>query len=74
MEQQVKLFTREELKCRNTRDDAILIIHNGVYDVTKFLDEVSLRSKDILIINFIQISILLLYYGIQLCKSVKYLE
>ncbi|CAH2068085.1 unnamed protein product, partial [Iphiclides podalirius] len=39
MEQQVKLFTREELKCRNTRDDAILIIHNGVYDVTKFLDE-----------------------------------
>ncbi|CAK1599257.1 unnamed protein product [Parnassius mnemosyne] len=39
MAQQIKLFTREELKCRNTRDDAILIIHNGVYDVTKFLDE-----------------------------------
>ncbi|XP_068628317.1 cytochrome b5-like [Battus philenor] len=39
MEQQMKLFTREELKCRNSREDAILIIHNGVYDVTKFLDE-----------------------------------
>ncbi|XP_063829796.1 cytochrome b5-like [Ostrinia nubilalis] len=36
---QVKLFTREELKCRNKGDDAILIIHNGVYDVTKFLEE-----------------------------------
>ncbi|KPI95305.1 PREDICTED: cytochrome b5-like [Papilio xuthus] len=39
MEQEIKLFTREELKCRNTREDAILIIHNGVYDVTKFLEE-----------------------------------
>ncbi|XP_013187964.1 cytochrome b5 isoform X1 [Amyelois transitella] len=39
MEEQVKLFTREELKARNTRTDAILIIHNGVYDVTKFLEE-----------------------------------
>ncbi|KAJ2946786.1 hypothetical protein O0L34_g12849 [Tuta absoluta] len=36
---EVKLFTREELKSRNKRTDAILIIHNGVYDVTKFLDE-----------------------------------
>ncbi|XP_041974272.1 cytochrome b5 [Aricia agestis] len=39
MSQETKLFTREELKCRNTREDAILIIHNGVYDVTHFLDE-----------------------------------
>lgn len=39
--EEVTLFTREELKSRNTREDAILIIHNGVYDVTKFLDEVS---------------------------------
>ncbi|CAG9133684.1 hypothetical protein JYU34_010683 [Plutella xylostella] len=37
--EEVTLFTREELKSRNTREDAILIIHNGVYDVTKFLDE-----------------------------------
>ncbi|XP_026501137.1 cytochrome b5-like [Vanessa tameamea] len=37
--EEVKLFTREELKSRNSREDAILIIHNGVYDVTKFLDE-----------------------------------
>ncbi|XP_063547154.1 cytochrome b5 [Cydia strobilella] len=35
----VKLFTREELKSRNTREDAVMIIHNGVYDVTHFLDE-----------------------------------
>lgn len=42
MGEQVKLFTREELKGRNKREDAVLIIHNGVYDVTKFLEEVSL--------------------------------
>ncbi|CAB3258995.1 unnamed protein product [Arctia plantaginis] len=39
MEQQSKLFTREELKARCTRNDAVLIIHNEVYDVTKFLAE-----------------------------------
>ncbi|XP_049887551.1 cytochrome b5 isoform X2 [Pectinophora gossypiella] len=39
MTEEVKLFTREELKARNKRTDAVLIIHNGVYDVTKFLDE-----------------------------------
>ncbi|XP_038208540.1 cytochrome b5-like [Zerene cesonia] len=38
-EQNVKLFTREELQCRNSREDCILVIHNGVYDVTKFLEE-----------------------------------
>lgn len=37
MEEQPKLFTREELKTRNTREDCILIIHNAVYDVTEFL-------------------------------------
>ncbi|KAL4713552.1 hypothetical protein ACJJTC_006140 [Scirpophaga incertulas] len=35
----IKLFTREELKSRNKRTDAVLIIHNCVYDVTKFLTE-----------------------------------
>ncbi|KAJ8734430.1 hypothetical protein PYW08_013680 [Mythimna loreyi] len=39
MEKQPKLFTREELKSRCTRNDAVLIIHNEVYDVTKFLTE-----------------------------------
>ncbi|CAG9783387.1 unnamed protein product [Diatraea saccharalis] len=39
MGDQVKLFTREELKSRNQRSDAVLIIHNAVYDVTKFLEE-----------------------------------
>ncbi|CAH2989713.1 unnamed protein product [Chilo suppressalis] len=39
MEDEVKLFTREELKSRNKRNDAVLIIHNAVYDVTKFLEE-----------------------------------
>ncbi|XP_026323659.1 cytochrome b5-like [Hyposmocoma kahamanoa] len=34
-----QLFTREELKSRNKRTDAVLIIHNEVYDVTQFLDE-----------------------------------
>ncbi|KAJ0180836.1 hypothetical protein K1T71_002921 [Dendrolimus kikuchii] len=40
MEDQPKLFTREELKSRCARNDCLLIIHNGVYDVTKFLIEV----------------------------------
>ncbi|VVC98195.1 unnamed protein product [Leptidea sinapis] len=39
MQDQVKLFTREELKARNTETDCILIIHNGVYNVTEFLEE-----------------------------------
>ncbi|GBP78861.1 Cytochrome b5 [Eumeta japonica] len=34
-----RLFTRAELKTRNKREDAVLIIHNGVYDVSKFLEE-----------------------------------
>lgn len=42
MEGEMKLFTREELKSRSTRADAVLIIHNEVYDVTKFLLEVNL--------------------------------
>lgn len=41
MEEQPKLFTREELKARCSRNDAVLIIHNGVYDVSSFLAEVS---------------------------------
>ncbi|KAM3956593.1 cytochrome b5 isoform 2-T3 [Aphomia sociella] len=39
MAEQVKLFTRKELETRNSRNDAVLIIHNSVYDVTKFLEE-----------------------------------
>lgn len=39
MAEQVKLFTRKELETRNSRKDAVLIIHNGVYDVSKFLEE-----------------------------------
>ncbi|PZC87281.1 hypothetical protein B5X24_HaOG201517 [Helicoverpa armigera] len=45
MEDQPKLFTREELKSRCTRNDAVLIIHNEVYDVTSFLAEkISIES------------------------------
>ncbi|KOB73516.1 Cytochrome B5 [Operophtera brumata] len=38
---EVKLFTREELKARSKREDAVLIIHNSVYDVTSFLLELT---------------------------------
>lgn len=34
-----KKFTRKELAEHNTRKDAVFIIDNVVYDVTKFLDE-----------------------------------
>ncbi|CAH2049798.1 unnamed protein product, partial [Iphiclides podalirius] len=33
------LFTRKELEGRNTRDDAVIVIDNVVYDVTAFLDD-----------------------------------
>lgn len=48
-----QLFTREELKSRNKRTDAILIIHNEVYDVTQFLDEVSASFLCWLYINLL---------------------
>ena len=41
MSEKMKLFTREELKSHNSRDDAFIIIDNSVYDVSNFLDEVS---------------------------------
>ncbi|CAH2049796.1 unnamed protein product, partial [Iphiclides podalirius] len=34
-----KRFTRKELAERNTKADAVFIINNLVYDVTKFLDD-----------------------------------
>lgn len=33
------LFTRKELEGRNTRDDAVIVIDNVVYDVTAFLED-----------------------------------
>ncbi|CAH0722097.1 unnamed protein product, partial [Brenthis ino] len=39
MTEKVKLFTRKELESQNSREEAIIIIDNSVYDVTKFLDE-----------------------------------
>lgn len=43
MTEKVKLFTRKELESQNSREEAIIIIDNSVYDVTKFLDEVSTK-------------------------------
>ncbi|CAG9562951.1 unnamed protein product [Danaus chrysippus] len=34
-----KLFRRDEIYNRNTKTDAVFIIQNQVYDVTKFLDD-----------------------------------
>lgn len=39
----VKQFTYEELKEHKSRDSLWLTIHKKVYDVTPFLDEVSVR-------------------------------
>ncbi|CAK1601523.1 unnamed protein product [Parnassius mnemosyne] len=36
---ETKKFTRKELAERNSRNDAVFIIDNQVYDVTKFLDD-----------------------------------
>ncbi|KAI8437889.1 hypothetical protein MSG28_010571 [Choristoneura fumiferana] len=34
-----KQFTRAEVAARNSKEDAVFVIHNHVYDVTPFLDE-----------------------------------
>lgn len=37
----VKFYTREEISKHNTNKNNWLIIHNNVYDVSEFLNEVS---------------------------------
>lgn len=37
--QATKLFTRREIEPRNHKDDAVFVIDNVVYDVTKFLED-----------------------------------
>ncbi|ORX68710.1 cytochrome b5 [Linderina pennispora] len=34
-----KAYTAEEISKHNTREDIWVVIHNKVYDITKFLDE-----------------------------------
>lgn len=47
-ELEVKVFTRKEVEEYKSLEKGIyLIIHNQVYDVTKFLEEVSGRQKKI---------------------------
>lgn len=36
----VKYFTLEEIKVHNMSNDTWLVIHNKVYDITRFLEEV----------------------------------
>lgn len=40
MASQLKQYTIEDVKKHNTEDDVWMIIHDKVYDLTKFLDEV----------------------------------
>lgn len=40
-----KLFTLAEVSKHNTKEDLWLIIHDKVYDVTKFQLEVRLKSR-----------------------------
>ena len=37
----VKLFTRSDVAKHNSKENNWFVIHNGVYDVTAFLNEVS---------------------------------
>jgi cytochrome b involved in lipid metabolism len=34
-----KVFTAEEVKQHTAKDDIYIVVHNKVYDCTKFLDE-----------------------------------
>lgn len=40
-EAEVKLYSREEISKHNSNKNTWLIIHNNVYDVSEFLNEVS---------------------------------
>lgn len=37
--EELATFSREDVAKHNTKDDCWVIIHGGVYDVTKYLDE-----------------------------------
>jgi len=41
MAEELKKITLEEVKSHNVAGSSWLVIHNKVYDITKFLDEVS---------------------------------
>ena len=41
MSSEKKILSLEEVKSHNTRDSTWCVIHNNVYDITQFLDEVS---------------------------------
>lgn len=42
-EEEVKIFTRKQVEFYNNEENGYyLIIHNQVYDVSKFLEEVSI--------------------------------
>jgi predicted heme/steroid binding protein len=41
----VQLYSFEEIAKHNTRNDLYMVIDKKVYDITKFLDEVSLSSS-----------------------------
>lgn len=40
-----KTYTRAEVAKHNTNKDTWLLIHNNIYDVTAFLNEVSIDSN-----------------------------
>jgi cytochrome b involved in lipid metabolism len=41
----VQLYSYEEIAKHNTKNDLYMVINKKVYDITKFLDEVSLSSS-----------------------------
>lgn len=42
---ELKLYTRAEVAQNNTNKKSWLCIHNNIYDVTEFLNEVSFEFK-----------------------------
>ena len=52
MEAETKVYRFEEVKKHRDAKSAWLVIHNKVYDVTKFLEEVSFSSADIKFLHF----------------------
>lgn len=46
------MFTLEEIKKHNTENDCWIVIHDKVYDVSKFLDQVCLAFDSSIYLNF----------------------
>lgn len=51
METEAKTYTLAEIEKHNEKNSAWLLIHNAVYDVTKFMEEVCSTRSDYFVLE-----------------------